>query len=171
MAHGMLGTVSLTKIIDDFRKMNPTATLPAPLLPCFQWDKFIQAVTHDDISLLELRRFRIPMRYAETMREKLCMRPDHAVACTRCGLVHGVAAAAAAAAETAVAAAAAAAEMAAMAAAAAAAEMAAMAAAAAAAEMAAMAAAAAAAEMAAMAAAAVAAPPRRRCARRPGPPP
>jgi hypothetical protein len=68
----------LIQIIDDLKKANPSAAvyLPTSLLSCFQWGKFIQAVTHDGISLLELRRFRNPTRQADTMHEKLCMRPE-----------------------------------------------------------------------------------------------
>jgi hypothetical protein len=39
----MLGKVTMTSIIEDFRKENPPADLPSSVLSCLQAGKFITA--------------------------------------------------------------------------------------------------------------------------------
>jgi hypothetical protein len=76
MAQGILGKVTLTSIVEDFRKANPLAELPCSLLSYLIWDEVLAAVTHNDINMLSMRRLRNPIRDVVSMHDKLRQRPD-----------------------------------------------------------------------------------------------
>jgi hypothetical protein len=52
LAQGILGKATLTSIVEDFRKANPSAELPCSLLSYLTWDEVIAAVIHNDINKL-----------------------------------------------------------------------------------------------------------------------
>ena len=64
LAQGILGKVTLTSIVEDFRKANPLAELPCSLLSYLIWDEVL------------VRRLRNPIRDVVSMHDKLRQRPD-----------------------------------------------------------------------------------------------
>ena len=76
MAQGILGKVTLTSIVEDFRKANPLAELPCSLLSYLIWDEVLAAVTHNDINMLSMRRLSNPIRDVVSMHDKFRQRPD-----------------------------------------------------------------------------------------------
>jgi hypothetical protein len=76
LPQGIHGKVTLTSIIEDFRKANPSAELPCSLLSYLTWDEVLAAVTHNDISMLSMRCFRNQIRDVGSMHDKL-RQSDH----------------------------------------------------------------------------------------------
>ena len=76
LENGTLNDITIKSIVQKYKAAHPEDKMPNTIHACFQWDTLCNAVMANDVTLLTMQRQRAPTRDANTMQEKLLLRPE-----------------------------------------------------------------------------------------------